>query len=156
MTVSIHPQCKVEFLRKVNKDQSDEATSSENICFKKLVEEIRVGLARGDIYILPDVWQRYSHKLSTEFNVNTGSYKEYITSFKRKLEKSLPGEIEFVPQLDLNKPVMLFAARPAENFLQVLKRRSDELEDKKAKESFQPGLILLQKRILSCSYIMKF
>ena len=99
-----HPQCKVEFLRKANTDQSDEATKPETICFKKLVGEIRLGLARGDVYTLPDVWQRYAVLLDTEFGLQTGSYKDCKKGFKLKLENSLPGEIEFVPQLDPTKP----------------------------------------------------
>ena len=129
-----HPQCKVEFLRKAKKHQSDEATKPETICFKKLLDEIRLGLARGDVYLLTDVYERYSFLLEVEFGLSTEQYKDCKKGFKLKIESSLPGEIQFIPQLDPNKSQLLFAAKPNKTFLQILKCRSDALEEKHAEQ----------------------
>ena len=130
-----HPQSKVEFLRKAKKDQSDEATKPETICFKKLLDEIRLGLALGGVYLLTDVYERYSFLLEVEFGLSTEPYKDCRKGFKLKLENSLPGEIQFVPQLDPNKSQFLFAAKPNKTFLQILKCRSDALEEKHSEQS---------------------
>ena len=130
-----HPQSKVEFLRKAKKGQSDEATKPETICFKKLLDEIRLGLVRGGVYLLTDVYERYSFLLEVEFGLSTEPYKDCKKGFKLTLENSLPGEIQFVPQLDPNKSQLLFAAKPNKTFLQILKCRSDALEEKHSEQS---------------------
>lgn len=124
-----HLHCYVNFERRTSgAERSANAHDPVKICIQRVVQELSTGLNNGDIYNLLDVWNRYSELLS-EFQVEPGLYRDNKTRFKDKLIKALPGQIDFVPQLESHQPQLLFPTNAAKVVVQRFKRRSDELEE---------------------------
>ena len=124
-----HLQCYVNFKRRTSGSERIGNTQDPvNICIQRVVQELSTGLSNGDIYNLLDVWNRYSELLS-EFQIEAGLYRDNKTRFKEKLIKALPGQIDFVPQLESHQPQLLFPTNAAKIVVQRLKKRSDELEE---------------------------
>lgn len=120
-----HLQCYVQFKRKVSNPSSSSAQTPRDVCFEKVASEVSTGLVEGDIYTLLDVWERYCSLLS-EFNIDAGTYRNNKTRFKDKLQRLLPGQIEFVPQLNPQQPQLLFSTLSSKIAVQTLKQKSDE------------------------------
>lgn len=135
--VRYHLQCYVQFNRKASKSSTSTAQTSRDTCFEKVASEVSTGLARGEIYTLLDVWGRYSSLLS-EFGIEAGPYRDNKFRLKEKLHRLLPGQIDFVPQLDPHQPQLLFSTLSAKTAVQTLKRRSDEMETKRNTDDLRP------------------
>lgn len=132
-----HLQCYVQFNRKVSNSSSSTAQTPRDICMEKVAAEVSVGIARGDIYTLLDVWDRYSSLLS-EFEIDAGIYRDNKSRLKEKLLRLLPGQIEFVPQLNPHQPQLLFSAKSSKIAIQRLKQTSDEMETKSSMDDLRP------------------
>lgn len=122
-----HLQCYVEFNRKASKSYTSTAETPRDICFNKVASEVSTGLARGDIYSLNDVWDRYS-SLRREFGIEAGSYRDNRFRLKEKLHRMLPGQIYFVPQLNPHQPQLLFSTQSSKISVQTLENKSKEME----------------------------
>ena len=119
-----HLHCYVNFKRRTSgADQTANTHDPVKICVQRVVQDLSTGLSHGEIYNLLDVWNRYSELLS-EFQIEAGLYKNNKTRFK-----ALPGQIDFVPQIESHQPQLLFPTKAAKIVVQTLKKRSDELED---------------------------
>lgn len=124
-----HLHCYVNFKRRTSgADRTANVHDPVKICIQRVVQELSSGLSNGDIYNLLDVWNRYSELLS-EFQIEAGLYRDNKTRFKDKLIKALPGQIDFVPQLESHQPQLLFPTSAAKIVVQRLKKQSDELEE---------------------------
>jgi len=122
-----HLHCYVNFKRRTSgTDQTANTHDPVRICIHRVVQELSTGLSHGKIYNLLDVWNRYSELLS-EFQIEAGLYRDNKSRFKDKLIKTLPGQIDFVPQLESHQPQLLFPTKAAKIVVQTLKKRSDEL-----------------------------
>ncbi len=75
-----HLKCKQEFLRKVKHTEPDDDANAHETCLHTVLHEIRCGVARGNVYTLLTVWDRYSQLLA-DFGVQLGSYKDGKTGY---------------------------------------------------------------------------
>ena len=86
-----HLICYIEFLRKYQ-STSSRAGEPYSICLHNVADELRAGIARGEIYLLKTVWERYCTFLE-DVDLEPGQ------RFKTKLEKLLQGKAMFVQSL---------------------------------------------------------
>lgn len=122
-----HLQCYTEFMRKMEGEKiSCDNPDPRDLCLGTLGHEISIGVTKGEIYSLLDVWKRYCALLA-EFQIEAGSYKENKKGFKEKLQHLLQGNIEFVSQIDPHEPQILFPTVPTKIVVQALKETKDEL-----------------------------
>lgn len=96
------------------------------ICLDNVADELRTGLARGEIYSLKTVWERYC-EIIEDFNLEPGTYNSH--HFKTKLDKLLEGKALFVQSLSPTKPLMIFPEMTAEAALQNLKKTMDDEQE---------------------------
>lgn len=59
-----HPKCYTQFLRKAECEVPISDSDPKDICMQKVAHDVSIGMSKGDIYTLLDVWQRYSDLLS--------------------------------------------------------------------------------------------
>ncbi len=128
-----HLQCYVEYCRKSKSSKDSCSSSNVDPYLSQVIQELRDGMSRGEVYTLKDVWQHYSNLL-TKAGDEPGLYKNCRRIFKQKLEKCMPNEIHFIPQLDPHEPQLLFPAMCTQSAIQTLKKQTDELEDTVASE----------------------
>ena len=123
-----HLQCYVQFNRKSFKSDRNTAQTVRDVCFEVIASEVSTGLARGDVYTLLDVWERYSSLLRSS-GIDAGLYRNNRFRLKERLDRFLPGQIEFVPQLNYHQPLLLFSTQSCKIAVRELKKISDDLED---------------------------
>ena len=82
---------------------------------------VSIGITRGEIYNLMDVWERYSQLLSElEVEVTKNTFQSQIT--------------EIVAQLDQKQPQLLFPAVSARIVVHALKETTDKLDEKMSED----------------------
>ena len=85
---------------------SSRAGDPYSICLHNVTDELRAGLARGEIYLLKTVWERYCTFLG-DFDLEPGIYKGQ--RFKlTKLEKLLQEKALFVKSLKPTDSFIIF------------------------------------------------
>lgn len=77
-----HLTCYSAFLRKYQGTSSG-GNDPYSICLQNVADELKAGLARGEIYSMKSVWERYC-KLLADFHLDPGIYKPQ--RFKTKLD----------------------------------------------------------------------
>ena len=83
-----HVVCYNAFLRKYEGTSSGE-NDPYSICLHNVANELRAGIAKGQIYSLKTVWERYSQLLA-DIDLDPEIYKPQ--HFKTKLDKLLQGK----------------------------------------------------------------
>lgn len=121
-----HLICYRAFFRKYQSSTSGPGADPYAIYLDNVADELRTGLARGEIYNLKTVWERYC-ALVEDFDLEPGIYKSY--NFKTKLDKLLKGKALFVQSLSPTEPLMVFPEMTAEvAFQNIRKTMRDEQE----------------------------
>ena len=120
-----HLICYIEFLRKYQ-STSSRAGDPYSICLHNVADELRAGIARGEIYLLKTVWERYCSFLG-DFDLEPGIYKGQ--RFKTKLEKLLQGKAKFVQSLKPTDSIMIFPEITAGTALLNMKKLMDDKQD---------------------------
>ncbi|XP_051734442.1 uncharacterized protein LOC127504083 isoform X1 [Ctenopharyngodon idella] len=120
-----HLICYREFLRKYQ-STSSRAGDPYSICLHNVADELRAGLARGEIYSLKTVWERYC-KFLGDFDLEPGIYKGQ--RFKTKLEKLLQGKALFVQSLKSTDSIIIFPEMTAGTALLNMKKLMDDKQD---------------------------
>jgi hypothetical protein len=107
VAVVYHLQCYVKFRR--GSSQKEGREGPYNVCMDRIVTAIRLGLARGEVYTLFDVYQRYS-EMRAEFGVEpaAGAYRNIKSRLKENLSRELHYEIDFVQQFDATESQLIF------------------------------------------------
>ena len=119
--------CYVQFKRKIKPNEAEEVCDRD-CCLEWVVKELRLGMARGEVYTRLNVWQRYSNLMS-ESGSGVGTYENLKIMFKRQLPKQMPDEIDFIPQLDQKQSQLVFPAKQGKQSIQTVKKHSDECEE---------------------------
>ena len=91
-----------------------------------MTDELRTGLARGEIYYLKTVCERYC-KFLKDFDLEPGLYKS--CNFKTKVEKLLKGKALFVQPLSPTDPLMIFPEMTAEAAFQNLRKTMEDEQE---------------------------
>lgn len=120
-----HLICYRAFFRKYQSTSSGE-NDPYSICLHNVADELRAGLARGEICSLKTVWERYC-ELLVDFDLEPGIYKGQ--RFKTKLDKLLQGKALFVHSLKPTDPIMIFPEMTAEAALLNMKKTMDDVQD---------------------------
>ena len=85
--------------------------SPEN-CF-----ELRLGFEYLQIYTWQALWERY-----TDLLLSIGKHLGHIET----IESQMPGELQFVLQLNQREPLLIFPLKSASEIVQLLKKSVDE------------------------------
>ena len=91
-----HPTCKNRFYRRFGKHRESEDVSPHKLCLQKIAFELRLGFENLEIYTLQALWQRY-----TDLLLAIGKHLGH----NETIEPQIPGELQFVPQLNPRKPI---------------------------------------------------
>lgn len=115
-----HLKCYRKFVRdNETSGGEDECVTPATACFQNVVDELRVGLARGGVYKLSSVWQRYCELLA-ELDIDPGPYRS--NRFKEKLQQVAGNEADFIAPLDRNESMLVFPSGSSiENLRMTLK-----------------------------------
>ena len=115
-----HLRCYRKFSRKYEKTAADsDKEDPYNICLHDVADELRTGLARGEIYSLNNVWERYCDLLG-DFKLDAGVYRSQ--HFKAKLSKVLQGKALFVHSLNPTESLLVFPEMTADTALKNLRK----------------------------------
>ena len=91
-----HPICKKRFYRGSQKHRESEDVSPHKLCLQKISFEIRLGFENLEIYTLQALWEWY-----TDFLLAIGKHLGHNETIKPQI----PGELQFVPQLNPHEPL---------------------------------------------------
>ena len=125
-----HPTCEKLFYRRFEKHSESEDVSPHELCKEKIAFELRLGFRNLEIYTLQAVWERYTDLLLT-MGETSGPYPDNRRRFKAPLETQMPGELQFVPQLNSHEQLLIFLLKSAGKIVQLLKKVL--MSDKKAR-----------------------
>ena len=120
-----HLICCSAFLREYEVISSGE-NDPYSICLHNVADELRAGIAKGQIYSLKTVWESYCELLA-DFDLYPEIYKSQC--FKTKHDKLLQGKSIFVHPLKPNDPIMIFPEMTTEAALFNMKKMMDDVHD---------------------------
>ena len=129
-----HPTCEKRFDRRFGKHRESEDVTPHKLCLQKIAFELRLGFENLEIYTLQAVWERYTDLLIA-MGEASGSYRDNRRRFKAALESQMPGELQFVPQLNPREPLLIFPLKSASEIVQLLKKSVDEPSESQESES---------------------
>ena len=98
-----HPTREKRFYMRFEKHSESEDVSPHELCIEKLAFELRLGFENIEIYTLRAVWERYTDLLLA-MGETSGPYPDNRKRFKAALKTQMPGELQFVPQLNQCEP----------------------------------------------------
>ena len=105
-----HPTCEKRLYRRFEKHSESEDVLPHELCIEKFAFElslsIRLGFENLEIYTLQAVWERYTDLLLA-MEETSGLYPDNRRRFKAALEAQMPGELQFVPQLNPREPLLI-------------------------------------------------
>ena len=101
-----------------------------------MVSEIRGGMRRVEIYTLLEVWQRYAQILLSQGGA-AGGYDDNKTQFKERIAKHLKEEVDFIPQLNVHEPQLLFPTNCSGLLVQALKKKLDKEREEATDDSLE-------------------
>ena len=87
------------------------------LCLQKIAFEIRLGLENLEIYTLQALWECY-----TDLLLAMGKHLGH----NETIEPQIPGELQFVPQLNPREPLLNFSLEISQRNSQLLKKSVDE------------------------------
>ena len=128
-----HPTCEKRFDRRFGKHRESEDVTPHKLCLQKIAFELRLGSENLEIYTLQAVWERYTDLLIA-MGEASGSYRDSRRRFKAALESQMPGELQFVPQLNPREPLLTFPLKSASEIVQLLKKSGDEPSESQESE----------------------
>ena len=129
-----HPTCEKRFYRRFETYSESEDVSPHELCIEKIAFELRLGFENLEIYTLQAVWERYTDLLLA-MGETPGPYRDNRRRFKAALETQMPGELQFVPQLNPREPLLIFPLKSAGEIVQLLKKSVDEPPESQESES---------------------
>ena len=88
-----HPTCEKRFYRRFGQDKESEDVSPHKLCLQKIAFELWLGF---EIYTLQALWERY-----TDLLLAMGKQLGH----KEIIESQMPGELQFVLQLNPCEPL---------------------------------------------------
>ena len=95
-----HPQCLVEFERKMKKKAEGGNTVDNNL--DRICCELLDGLALGNVYDMGHVWNRYQALCEENHDIVPDSYISRRKSFYDSLQRCIGDQASFVRPLDKN------------------------------------------------------
>ena len=114
----------IQFTRKDDcKKKIRKGSDPKYVCMHKVAHEVSIGVTKGEIYSLLDIWERSVGLLSKLMLAVTSSTGHDLTISC----KVAPGENEFMPQLGPHEPQHFFQVVPAKVVVQTLNETKDEL-----------------------------
>ena len=87
-----HPTCETHF----GKHRESEYVSPHKLGLQKIAFELRLGFENIEIYTLQALWERF-----TDFRL---AMEKHLGHYET-IEPQIPGELQFVPQLNPHEPL---------------------------------------------------
>ena len=91
-----HPTREKRFYRRFGQHRESEDVSPHKLCLQKIAFELWPGFDNLEIYTLQALWERY-----TDFLLAMGKHLGH----SEIIESQMPGELQFVPQLNPCEPL---------------------------------------------------
>ena len=93
------PTCKKRFYRHFGKHRESEDVSPHKLCIQKIAFELWLGFENLEMYTLQALWQHYTDLLI--------AMRKHL-GHNETIEPQIPGELQFVPQLNPRDPLLNF------------------------------------------------
>ena len=91
-----HPTCEKRFYRRFGKHRESEDVSPHEFCLQKIAFELWLGFENLETYTLQALWERY-----TDLLLAMGKHLGH----NETIASQMPGELQFVPQLNPCEPL---------------------------------------------------
>ena len=142
-----HLKCYTDFLRK---HSSCGRAKHGDVCFSMVMNEMKDGMDKGNVYSIDTIWNRYCSLLSQVGEIPAAYHSR---NFRDRICSHLAGSVEFVRPLDPKQPLLLFPAFSSGIAVQTLHRLTldqAEMEDGSSLET--TAVIDAESEILSWLY----